>query len=61
MTYTLGIDLGSTYAKALILSDDFRVAGKAMAHTGFKLAEISRKLFDKALDLAYLAMFSFLA
>jgi predicted CoA-substrate-specific enzyme activase len=52
MTYTLGIDLGSTYTKALILSDDFRIAGKAMAHTGFKLAEISRKLFDQALDQA---------
>ena len=52
MTYTVGIDLGSTYTKALILSDDFRIAGKAMAHTGFKLAEISRKLFDQALDQA---------
>lgn len=49
MTYTVGIDVGSTYAKALILSDDFRIVGKAMAHTGFKLAEISRKLFDLSL------------
>jgi (R)-2-hydroxyacyl-CoA dehydratese activating ATPase len=52
MTYTLGIDLGSTYTKALILSDDFLIAGKAMGHTGFKLAEISRKLSDQALDQA---------
>lgn len=52
MTYTVGIDLGSTYTKALILSDDFRIAGKAMAHTGFKLAEISRKLFDLSLAQA---------
>jgi len=52
MTYTVGIDVGSTYTKALILSDDFRIAGKAMAHTGFKLADISRKLFDQALDQA---------
>jgi predicted CoA-substrate-specific enzyme activase len=52
MTYTLGIDVGSTYTKALILSDDFRVVGKAMAHTGFKLAEISRKLFDLSLAQA---------
>ena len=49
MTYTVGIDVGSTYAKALILSDDFCIVGKAMAHTGFKLAEISRKLFDLSL------------
>ena len=52
MTYTVGIDVGSTYTKALILSDDFRVAGQAMAHTGFKLAEISRKLFDLSLAQA---------
>jgi predicted CoA-substrate-specific enzyme activase len=52
MPYTIGIDVGSTYAKALILSDDFSIAGKAMAHTGFKLAEISRKLFDLSLEQA---------
>lgn len=52
MTYTVGIDVGSTYTKALILSDDFRVVGKALAHTGFKLAEISRKLFDLSLEQA---------
>jgi predicted CoA-substrate-specific enzyme activase len=46
MTYTVGIDVGSTYTKALVLSDDFRIVGKALASTGFKLAEVSRKLFD---------------
>ena len=55
MTYTVGIDIGSTYAKALILSDEFLILGKAMAHTGFKLAEISRKLFDQSLEQAGLA------
>jgi (R)-2-hydroxyacyl-CoA dehydratese activating ATPase len=52
MTYTIGIDVGSTYTKALILSDDFTIAGKAMAHTGFKLAAISRRLFDQSLEQA---------
>ena len=55
MTYTVGIDVGSTYAKALILSDDFRIVGKAMANTGFKLAAVSRKLFDLSLAEASLA------
>jgi len=55
MTFTVGIDVGSTYAKAVILGDDFAIAGKAMAHTGFKLAEISRKLFDQSLAQAGLA------
>jgi len=55
MPYTVGIDVGSTYAKALILSDDFVIVGKAMAHTGFKLDEISRTLFDRSLAQAGLA------
>jgi predicted CoA-substrate-specific enzyme activase len=52
MTYTVGIDVGSTYAKALILSDDLRIVGKALTNTGFKLAEVSRKLFDLSLAQA---------
>jgi (R)-2-hydroxyacyl-CoA dehydratese activating ATPase len=55
MTYTAGIDVGSTYTKALILSDDSRIVGKAMASTGFKLAAVSRKLFDLSLAQAGLA------
>ena len=55
MTYTVGIDVGSTYTKALLLSDDFSIAGKAMAPTGFKLAEIARKLFDQSLSQAGLS------
>ena len=52
MSYTVGIDVGSTYAKALILSDDFRIVGKALTNTGFKLADVSRKLFDLSLAQA---------
>jgi (R)-2-hydroxyacyl-CoA dehydratese activating ATPase len=52
MTYTVGIDVGSTYTKAVVLSDDFQIVGKAMAHTGFKLAEISGSLFNLSLDQA---------
>lgn len=67
MTYTVGIDVGSTYTKALVVSDDFDVVGKAMANTGFKLAEISRKLFDLSLaeanledsDIAYVVATGF--
>ena len=52
MTYTVGIDVGSTYTKALILSDDFRIVGKALASTGFKLAAVARRLFDLSLEQA---------
>ena len=48
----MGIDVGSTYTKALILSDDFSIVGKALANTGFKLAEVSRELFDLSLQQA---------
>jgi len=50
MTYTAGIDVGSTYTKALILSEEMRIAGQAMNPTGFKLAEISRRVYQGALD-----------
>ena len=43
MNYTAGIDVGSTYTKALILSEDNQIVGRAMANTGFKLTEVSEK------------------
>ena len=48
MTYTIGIDVGSTYTKAVVLSADFCIAGKGMASTGFKLAEVADRLFNSA-------------
>lgn len=50
MKYTAGVDVGSTYTKAVILSEDGRIAGKAMARSGFRLAEASQKVFDAALQ-----------
>lgn len=52
MTYTIGIDVGSTYTKAVVLSGDFCIAGKAMASTGFKLAEVADRLFNEAVEQA---------
>ncbi len=52
MTFTVGIDVGSTYTKALILNDQFEIAGRAMNRTGFKLAEISRLTYEQALTQA---------
>jgi (R)-2-hydroxyacyl-CoA dehydratese activating ATPase len=52
MTYTIGIDVGSTYTKAVVLADDFNIAGKAMSATGFKLAEVADKLFNHAVAAA---------
>lgn len=52
MIYTAGIDVGSTYTKALILAEDRSIAGKAMVNTGFKLAEAARRSLNLACESA---------
>ena len=52
MTFTAGIDVGSTYTKALILDDDFQIVGRAVSPTGFKLAEAARGVLANALSCA---------
>jgi predicted CoA-substrate-specific enzyme activase len=52
MTYTAGIDVGSTYTKALILSHDRQMVGRAMEPTGFRLAEVAERTFQQALEFA---------
>jgi len=54
MTFTAGIDVGSTYTKALILSDEGEIAGRALDNTGFRLAEIARRTYEQALAEARL-------
>ena len=49
MTLTAGIDVGSTYTKAVLLDGDGRIAGRAMLKTGFKLAEAAERAYDAAL------------
>ncbi len=49
MSYTAGIDVGSTYTKALVLDEDRRIAGRSMEPTGFKLAEVAARCFEGAL------------
>jgi predicted CoA-substrate-specific enzyme activase len=49
MIYVAGIDVGSTYTKALILDQDFQIAGRTMKSTGFKLAQVAQESLDLAL------------
>ena len=49
MTYTGGIDIGSTYTKAVILDAEGEIVGRAMEPTGFKLAEVAERAYGKAL------------
>jgi predicted CoA-substrate-specific enzyme activase len=55
MSYTAGIDVGSTYTKAVILDQYDRIVGRSLARTGFRLAEASRRVYDEALREAGLA------
>src|ERR1051326_2766447 len=52
MTFTAGIDVGSTYTKALILDNESQIVGLALGHTGFKLAETAQRLYEQALAQA---------
>jgi predicted CoA-substrate-specific enzyme activase len=52
MTYTAGIDIGSTYTKAVIVAPDGSLLGRAMEPTGFKLAQAAERAFARALEAA---------
>lgn len=55
MTYTAGIDVGSTYTKAIILDDANAQVGRGLVKTGFKLGEAANRALQVALDQAHLA------
>ena len=52
MTITAGIDIGSTYSKAIILGDGRQTLGSSLSKTGFRLGEIAEKVYDAALSEA---------
>jgi predicted CoA-substrate-specific enzyme activase len=52
MRITAGIDMGSTYTKAVVLREDGVVLGRALAPTGFRLAEVADEMLAHALMLA---------
>jgi predicted CoA-substrate-specific enzyme activase len=52
MILTAGLDVGSTYTKAVLLSDDGRLVSRSMARTGFRLTEVARRMLDEAIAAA---------
>ncbi|MFQ5605325.1 MAG: acyl-CoA dehydratase activase [bacterium] len=44
MTYTLGLDVGSTYSKAVILNDQHQIIARKMEATGSKLQEVAERV-----------------
>jgi len=47
---TAGLDVGSTYTKAVIQAEDGEILGKAYGPTGFRLREVARSMYDEALE-----------
>ena len=48
MTRTAGIDIGSTYTKAVIVGDDGAVLGRGMEPTGFRLTQAADRALARA-------------
>ena len=49
---TAGIDIGSTYTKAVIADEELRILGRAALPTGFLLAEAAERAYREALAQA---------
>src|SRR3970040_2676972 len=52
MNYSAGLDVGSTYTKAVVLSDSEHLVGRAMERTGFKLEQAAERALRAALEQA---------
>lgn len=46
---TAGIDVGSTYTKAIIINENREIIGRVIRPTGFKLDDISRVIYQQCL------------
>ncbi|MBI4421489.1 MAG: 2-hydroxyglutaryl-CoA dehydratase [Gemmatimonadetes bacterium] len=55
MTLTAGIDIGSTYTKAVILDQEETIRGRAIRPTGFRLAQVAEETLAAALTSADLS------
>jgi predicted CoA-substrate-specific enzyme activase len=52
MSVSAGVDVGSTYTKAVLLEGDGRVIGRSIGRTGFRLTEVARRILDEAIAAA---------
>lgn len=50
MRVTAGIDVGSTYCKAVLQDGEGKILARALRPTGFLLAEVARQTFDECLS-----------
>ncbi|MDP6184492.1 MAG: acyl-CoA dehydratase activase [Gammaproteobacteria bacterium] len=52
MTITAGIDVGSTYTKAILINDDREILARSLQPTGFKLEQVANSCLETCLDEA---------
>ncbi len=52
MTIVAGIDVGSTYTKAVLCTEDGSFVTSVMQPTGFRIPEIAEKVFHQAIESA---------
>jgi predicted CoA-substrate-specific enzyme activase len=52
MRITAGIDVGSTYTKAVLVDEHGMLIGRAMEPTGFRLTEVAERMLNQTLELA---------
>ncbi len=52
MAYTLGLDVGSTYTKAVVLDGDHNLVSRYMEATGSKLLKVADKVTDTTAEMA---------
>lgn len=55
MAYTLGLDVGSTYTKAVVLDGQNQIVAKEMAATGSRLEQVAEHLREKVIAAAGLS------
>jgi predicted CoA-substrate-specific enzyme activase len=56
MTHSLGLDIGSTYTKAVILSNDHSIVARYMEATGSRLKAVAQKVRDQVMSDAGLSV-----
>lgn len=54
MAFTMGLDIGSTYAKAIVLSGEHKIIARYMEATGSRLQEVSQKVAARVAEKAKL-------
>ncbi|MCP4092653.1 MAG: 2-hydroxyglutaryl-CoA dehydratase [Planctomycetes bacterium] len=52
MSITAGIDVGSTYTKAILLNGEGQIVARHVQQTGFKLAEVAERCFNEIMEKA---------